>query len=75
MNIFESKVEYEMSVILTEDEEQRYFKAFRNQSSVVIPELGKAFFIHKMEGYHWEGAPKHSWHLQIRQDGYDKIQS
>jgi hypothetical protein len=73
MKIFESQMSYELSVILTDDEQRKYSEAFRNQAPIRISELGdKIFIIKEMTGYHWDGAPENSWHLLIRQEYPEK---
>ena len=73
MKVFESQARYELSVILSPQEETKYYDAFRNQSPVGIPEFdGKLFIIDEMSGYYWEGAPEHSWHLSIHEESTTK---
>ena len=73
MRVFESEVTYRLSVILSLEEEERYLNAFRKQAPVIIPELdGKSFIVDDISRYHWENAPKHSWHLSVHQAGITK---
>ena len=72
MEILESQVTVELSAVLASPEErQRYYNAYRSQEPIAVPELygGTLFIILEMGGYHWDGAPKWSFHLRLRQFG------